>query len=295
MASTTGYATADYDLWPAFAARPLICVADVLRRVRGFHGGRLKICRIAMLWKQALRSVRHNFQPRKVQSVRFEGKGVDENVLRETSSFAIVYVALILLGAFLISLEGKYDLETNLASALTCVSNVGPGLGATGPAGGFAGYGPFTKLVLSILMLAGRLKSSPSLPFSIRPFGGSSNRDATQKEGSFSTEKLPSFCACSLLQLLQRRQCRRLLGLLFGAALAAGKDSMMQIDLGNKERRVGRAGLPDNAVAGRVAAVLLQELLHSLPCCPAWGAVLPPERGQCTATSLRASSMPPSK
>ena len=72
-------------------------------------------------------------------------------------------MALVLLGAFLISLEGKYDLETNLASALTCVSNVGPGLGATGPAGGFSGYGPFAKLVLSILMLAGRLEIFPIL------------------------------------------------------------------------------------------------------------------------------------
>ena len=160
--STTGYATADYNLWP-IAAKMLIFVLMFFGACAGSTAGGMKICRIAMLWKQALRSVRHNFQPRKVQSVRFEGKGVDENVLRETSSFAIVYVALILLGAFLISLEGKYDLEANLASALTCVSNVGPGLGATGPAGSFAGYGPFAKLVLSILMLAGRLEIFPIL------------------------------------------------------------------------------------------------------------------------------------
>lgn len=160
--STTGYATADYNLWP-IAAKMLIFVLMFFGACAGSTAGGMKICRIAMLWKQALRSVRHNFQPRKVQSVRFEGKGVDENVLRETSSFAIVYVALVLLGAFLISLEGKYDLEANLASALTCVSNVGPGLGATGPAGGFAGYGPFAKLVLSILMLAGRLEIFPIL------------------------------------------------------------------------------------------------------------------------------------
>ena len=55
------------------------------------------------------------------------------------------------------SLEGLYDLETNLTAALTCISNVGPGLGLVGPASNFAGYGPFAKIVLSLLMLAGRL------------------------------------------------------------------------------------------------------------------------------------------
>ena len=72
-----------------------------------------------------------------------------------------MYVALVLLGAFLISLEGKFDLTTNLSAALTCVSNVGPGLGAVGPTENFASYGIFGKLVLSFLMLFGRLELLP--------------------------------------------------------------------------------------------------------------------------------------
>ena len=66
-------------------------------------------------------------------------------------------------GGFLLSLEGLYDVQTNLTAALTCVSNVGPGLGEVGPAGNFAGYGPFSKLLLSFLMLAGRLEIFPML------------------------------------------------------------------------------------------------------------------------------------
>ena len=129
----------------------------------GSTAGGMKICRIAMLWKQGVRSVRHTFQPRKVQVVRFEGKGVDDTLLRETASFAFVYIAMILIGAVLIAFEGKYDIETNLSAALTCVSNVGPGFNAVGPAGNFAGYGPFAKVVLSLLMLAGRLELYPML------------------------------------------------------------------------------------------------------------------------------------
>ncbi len=160
--STTGYATADFDLWPV-AAKTILFLLMFLGGCAGSTAGGMKICRIAMLWKQGVRSVRHTFQPRKVQVVRFEGKGVDEALLRETASFAVVYVVMILLGMLLLSFEGKYTLETNLASALTCVSNVGPGLGATGPAGNFSGYGAYAKLVCCFLMLAGRLELFPML------------------------------------------------------------------------------------------------------------------------------------
>ena len=160
--STTGYATADFSLWPV-AARMLIFMLMFIGACAGSTAGGMKICRIAMLWKQGVRSVRHTFQPRKVQVVRFEGKGVDDTLLRETASFAFVYIAMILIGAVLIAFEGKYDIETNLSAALTCVSNVGPGFNAVGPAGNFAGYGSFAKVVLSLLMLAGRLELYPML------------------------------------------------------------------------------------------------------------------------------------
>lgn len=160
--STTGYATADYNLWPV-AARMLLLVIMFFGSCAGSTAGGMKVCRVVMMFKQSLREVRHVFAPRKVHAVCFEGKAVDAPVLRQVAVFAFVYVALILGGSLLISFEGRYDLETNLTAALTCVSNVGPGFGAVGPAGNFAGYGPFAKLVLSLLMLAGRLELFPIL------------------------------------------------------------------------------------------------------------------------------------
>ena len=160
--STTGYATADFNLWP-IATRMLILLLMFFGSCAGSTAGGMKICRIGMLFKQGLREVRHVFQPMKVQVVRYEHKGVDEAVLRQVAVFAFVYVALILVGGFAISLEGRFDVETNLTAALTCVSNVGPGLGAVGPVENFAGYGPFAKLVLCFLMLAGRLELFPIL------------------------------------------------------------------------------------------------------------------------------------
>ena len=160
--STTGYATADFNIWPV-AARMVILVLLFTGACAGSTSGGMKICRVGMLCKQGLREVRRTIQPRRVQVVRFEDKVVEEDTLHGVAVFAVVYVLLILLGAVLLSLDGLYDLETNLTAALTCVSNVGPGFGAVGPAGGFGGYGPFAKLVSSFLMLAGRLELFPML------------------------------------------------------------------------------------------------------------------------------------
>ena len=160
--STTGFATADFNLWPV-ATRMLILVLMFIGSCAGSTAGGMKVCRVGMLVKQGLREVRHVFQPRKITVVRFEGKGVDESILRQTAAFAFVYMTLVLLGGFLVSLEGLYDVETNLTAALTCVSNVGPGLGSVGPVENFAGYGPFATIILSLLMLAGRLELFPIL------------------------------------------------------------------------------------------------------------------------------------
>ena len=160
--STTGYATTDFNLWPA-AAKMILLALLFTGACAGSTAGGMKICRVGMICKQGLREIRRTIQPRKVQVVRFEGKTVEEDTLYQVAVFILMYVLLIVTGAVLISLEGQFDVETNFTAALTCMSNVGPGLGAVGPAGSFAGYSSFSKLLLSFLMLAGRLEIFPML------------------------------------------------------------------------------------------------------------------------------------
>ncbi len=167
LISTTGSATADFKLWPV-AGKCLLIVLMFTGSCAGSTAGGLKICRIGMLCKSGLREVRRTFQPRKVQVVRFEGKPVDESVLHQVSGFFFMYMLLMVLGGVLVSFDaagfgGLDTLESHFTAALTCVSNVGPGMGVVGPAGNFAGYGPFAKLLLSFLMLAGRLEIFPML------------------------------------------------------------------------------------------------------------------------------------
>lgn len=160
ITSTTGFGVVDFNTWPQ-AAKALVLVLMFFGSCAGSTAGGIKTIRVALLCKLGLREVRRTFQPRKVQVVRFEGKGIEEAQLSQISIFFFVYIALILVGMFLISLENKFDVQTNFSAALTCVSNVGPGFGAI--ASDFAGYGPFAKCVLSILMLAGRLEMFPIL------------------------------------------------------------------------------------------------------------------------------------
>ena len=160
--STTGYATADFNLWP-IAARMIILALLFTGACAGSTAGGMKICRIGMMFKQGIREVRRTIQPRKVQLVRFEGKAIEDDTLHQVAVFMFMYVLFIVLGGVLLSLEGRFDMQTNFTAALTCVSNVGPGLGEVGPAGGFSGYGPFAKLLSSFLMLAGRLEIFPML------------------------------------------------------------------------------------------------------------------------------------
>lgn len=160
--STTGFMTADFDLWPN-AAKMILLMLMFIGSCAGSTAGGMKVVRIALLTKNVKREVSRTFQPRKVQVVRFEGKGVEENMLAQIAVFCMAYVALALLGALVVSLEGKYDMITNLTASITCISNVGPGLGAVGPTMNFAGYGVVSKLVLSLLMLCGRLELFPIL------------------------------------------------------------------------------------------------------------------------------------
>jgi trk system potassium uptake protein len=162
LMSTTGYATADFNLWP-IAVKMILLMVMVVGGCAGSTAGGVKVVRTALLFKLGRREIRHTFQPRKVQVVRFEGKGVEENMLAQVAVFFCVYMLMLILGIFLISLEGQFDVETNLTAALTCISNVGPGLGAVGPTQNFSQYGVFAKIILCLLMLAGRLELFPIL------------------------------------------------------------------------------------------------------------------------------------
>lgn len=158
--STTGFVTADFNQWPA-ASHVIIVLAMFIGSCAGSTAGGIKIVRINLLCKLSRRNIRATGQPKKMDVVRLDGKAVDEHMLSQVAQFSFMYFALVLAGGFLVALGGKYDLVTNLSASLTCVSNVGPGLGFVGPVENFAGYAFPQKIILSFLMLFGRLELLP--------------------------------------------------------------------------------------------------------------------------------------
>ena len=158
--STTGFVTAEFSKWPA-ASHVIFILAMLIGSCAGSTAGGIKVIRVNMLCKLSGRNIRSASQAKKVSVVRVDGKAVDESILSQVAQFAFMYIALVLIGGFIMAAFSKFDLTTSLTASLTCVSNVGPGLGAVGPVENFAGYGFVGKLTGSFLMLFGRLELLP--------------------------------------------------------------------------------------------------------------------------------------
>lgn len=158
--STTGFATADFaNEWPAFSQMILILLMFT-GACAGSTGGGIKTSRIIILFKSAGREIRQLIHPRAVSVIRLEKKPADQALIRTTAGFFILYMGVLFLVTFLLSLD-EPDLLTNFTAALACLSNIGPGLGKIGPTGNYAFYSGASKVLLTLTMLAGRLELLP--------------------------------------------------------------------------------------------------------------------------------------
>lgn len=157
--TTTGYATADFNQWPQLS-KSILLVLMMIGACAGSTGGGLKVSRAVMLCKTAMKELKFLIHPHSVSSVRFEGKNVDGATLKSVSSYFVLYMVIICATFLILSVQG-FDLETNLSATISCFNNIGPGLGAVGPASNFSAYNGFNKLVLSLAMLLGRLEIMP--------------------------------------------------------------------------------------------------------------------------------------
>ena len=159
--TTTGYATTDFDLWPAFS-KGIIMFLMVVGACAGSTGGGLKVARLLILVKSLRRNIAKVLNPRKVRMVRNNGAVMNETVIENTNAYLAAYVLIIIFSYILISLD-NFSIGTNLTAVLACFNNIGPGLEAVGPTCNFSQFSDFSKLVLSMDMLAGRLEIFPIL------------------------------------------------------------------------------------------------------------------------------------
>jgi len=159
--TTTGFATTDFDLWPTFS-KTILLILMVIGASAGSTGGGIKCARVLLLFKILGRNIRQIMNPSTVRVVRNNGRAVNEKVLDNVNGYLAAYVIILVVSFLLISLDG-FGVTTNLSAVLACFNNIGPGLEAVGPTCNFGGFSVFSKVVLIMDMLAGRLEIFPIL------------------------------------------------------------------------------------------------------------------------------------
>ena len=161
LISTTGFATVDFDLWPAFAKAVLLLLFFV-GACAGSTGGGVKVSRIVILFKGVAREISSALHPRQVKRITVDGKPVESHTVSAVFSFFVCLFMVFAASFLILSLDGV-DFTTGFSAVATTIGNVGPGFAAVGPTQNFAFFSPLSKLVLIFDMLAGRLEIIPML------------------------------------------------------------------------------------------------------------------------------------
>ncbi len=159
--TTTGYASVDFEQWPAFS-KAILFLLMFIGASAGSTGGGLKVSRVLLLAKNIRRTIGKTLHPRKVYTVRLDGKIVEESICNGVDAYLAVYCAILLLSFAVISLDG-YSIGTNFSAVTACFNNIGPGFEIVGATGNYGHYSCLSKVILSLDMLLGRLEIFPLL------------------------------------------------------------------------------------------------------------------------------------
>ncbi|WP_028587192.1 TrkH family potassium uptake protein [Desulfocurvus vexinensis] len=154
--STTGFATADYELWTPLP-QSLLLLLMFLGGSAGSTSGGIKCMRIMLLLKHAYNELYRLIHPRAVSRVKLGRRPVDQDVLGSVAGFFLLFLGLFLLASLLMAAMGV-DLLTSFSAVAACIGNIGPGLGGVGPTDNYAWLPDVGKWVLVLCMLLGRLE-----------------------------------------------------------------------------------------------------------------------------------------
>ena len=160
--STTGYATVNFDVWPQFS-RMILFVLMFIGAMAGSTGGGLKVVRVSLIMKIIKRSIATALHPNSVKLIHMDDEQVDEDVVNGVRDYFMLYMVLFGASIIILALDPFVDFESALSGVATCFNNVGPGLGLFGPICNFSELTDFSKIILSIDMLLGRLELYPIL------------------------------------------------------------------------------------------------------------------------------------
>jgi len=159
LMSSTGYATADFNLWPEFS-RTLLLMLMIVGASAGSTGGGIKVARIVILWKTTRQSIHRFVHPNSIQTVHMDGEVLDEGTVRGVNMYFGLYVLVLVCSILILSLD-RFPMEDSLSAVISCMNNTGPGLDSVGPIGNYGGLSHMSKFTLICDMLLGRLELLP--------------------------------------------------------------------------------------------------------------------------------------
>ena len=155
--TTTGFATTDFNLWPAFS-KMLLLLIMIPGGMSSSTAGGMKCIRVLLDFRMIKNEVKLRIHGKIVDEVKYNGSQVGFGTLSGIVAFSVTYFATLLIGLILISFFSCGDFVSDLSAVLTCLNNVGPGLGEVGPISNFSIYSKPATMILSFLMIAGRLE-----------------------------------------------------------------------------------------------------------------------------------------
>ena len=159
--STTGYVTADFDLWGTLSHVIIVCLMFI-GACAGSTGGGIKVSRFVIMFKGMGKELKKMLHPRRVQKVTVDSHSVDSDMVHSVNTYFVFYVIVFVMSLLLVSVNG-YDIITSFTSVAATMNNIGPGLSLVGPTQNFGFLSVPTKLVLIFDMLIGRLELFPML------------------------------------------------------------------------------------------------------------------------------------
>ena len=154
--TTTGFATADFEVWP-FAPQIILLLLMFVGGCAGSTSGSIKTARVVLLVRYAYREIFRLVHPHSFAAVKFDRMVVHKDVLESVCGFFILFVAAFSIGSLAMTGMGM-DILTSISSVASALGNVGPGLGTVGPAENYHHLPSAGKMMLSALMILGRLE-----------------------------------------------------------------------------------------------------------------------------------------
>ena len=159
--TTTGFYTADYNLWPEFS-KTILLVIMIIGACAGSTGGGMKVSRILILCKSVKQEIKRILHPKAVTVVTVNGQKVGRETLHGVYVYSICYALILVCSVLIVSID-NYDFATSVSAVLTTLNNVGPGISQVGPVENFFEFSWLSKLVFCADMLLGRLEIFPCL------------------------------------------------------------------------------------------------------------------------------------